>query len=173
MNSVLAIVYVLSFALLWLGICTLLGLLSGWYGLMRRYPDRPEAALLTLKNQSGTLGMVGMRGALRLSVCASGLRIGLLRLFGPLSRDFLVPWRSISVSRKDRLLWRTATLDFGPERLTLRSEVVDRMARAAGNYWPEPGHGQNGRTVRLDKRMVGVPIAFKPSPIFTNSYRHS
>lgn len=137
--SVLPIAFLLSFALLWFGVTTLFGFLSGWYSLMRRYPDRPEAALLTLKSQSGSLGAVGIRGALRLSVCASGLRIGLMRLLGPFCRDFLVPWQSISVTRKDRVLWRAAILDFAPGRLRLPSEVADRLARVAGAYWPEPG----------------------------------
>lgn len=135
----LPIAFPLSFALLWFAITTLLGLISGWYSLMRRYPDHPQVALLTLKNQSGSLGSVGMRGVLRLGVCTSGLRIGLIRLFGPFCRDFLVPWQSISVSRKDRVLWRTATLDFGCGRLSLPAEVANRLARAAGNHWPEPG----------------------------------
>ena len=139
-----AIGYLLSFALLWVSVTALLGFVSGWYGLMRRYPDRPEAALLTLKNQSGSLGVVGMRSVLRLSVCDSGLRVGLMKLFGLFSRDFLVPWQSISISRKDRVLWRTAILDFGSGSLILpsevaASEVADRLARVAGGHWPEPG----------------------------------
>jgi len=127
---------------LWLAVTVVLGFLSGWYRLMEHYPDRPETPVLTLKNQSGTLGLVGMNRILNLSVCPSGLRIGMMRIFGPFSRDFFVPWNALSVNRKDRYLWRTAVLDIGPYglgRLRLPAEVADRMARAAPHRWPEPG----------------------------------
>jgi hypothetical protein len=132
-------IFLVFFALLWLGVTTLLGVLSGCYSLMRRYPDRAEASLLTHKYQSGSLGLVGMRGVLHLGVCASGLRIGLMRVFGPFCRNFSVPWSSISVSRKDRLFSRISVLDFGSRSLGLPAEVAYRLVRAAGSHWPEPG----------------------------------
>ena len=136
---ILPLAFIVLFALLWLGISTLLGSLSGWYGLMGRYPDRTEPPMLALKNQSGRLGMVRMSGVLHLSVCSSGVRIGIMRLFGPLCRDLFVPWASIRVSREDGFFARTAILDLGSGRLSLPAEVADRLARAAGNRWPETG----------------------------------
>jgi hypothetical protein len=135
-------IFPLYFALLWFGVTSLLGYLSGWYSLMRRYPNNAEPATLTLKNQSGALGFVNMRSILNLSVCPSGLRISMMRVFGPFCRDFFVPWAMISVSRRDRFLWRTAVLTFAPDgdgRLSLPAEVADRLARAASPHWPEPG----------------------------------
>ena len=56
-------VFLISFALLWLAVTTVLGVLSGWFSLMRKYPDRPENPLYQLKRQSGSMGLgVGMRG---------------------------------------------------------------------------------------------------------------
>jgi hypothetical protein len=54
---------------------------------------------------------------LKLSPCSSGLRLGIVRLFGPFCRDFLVPWDEISVVRKDRFFvsvprWPMAGNDF-------------------------------------------------------------
>lgn len=167
--SVLPVAFLLYFALLWFGVTTLLGFLSGWYSLMRRYPDRPEAALLTLESQSGSLGGVGIRGALRLSVCASGLRIGLMRLLGPFCRDFLVPWQSISITRKDRVLWRTATLDLGSGRLRLPSEVADRLARVAGNHWPEPGPFPEEADGAVRSRLLKQ--TFRMNALWSNRYR--
>jgi hypothetical protein len=129
----------LLFVLLWLTITTLLGFMSGWYSLMRRYPDHSQVALLTLRSQSGSLGSVGLHNVLRLGVCASGLRVGIIRLFGPFCRDFLVPWQSISISRKEGVMSRTATLHFGSGNLSLPSAVANRLARAAGTRWPEAG----------------------------------
>jgi hypothetical protein len=72
--------FLLFFIFMWFSVTTLLGLLSGWYSLMRRFPDRPESPLLTLRNLSGSLGLAGMQRVLTVSVCPSGLRVGIMRL---------------------------------------------------------------------------------------------
>ena len=46
-----------AFAALWLAITTTLGLFSGWFLLMWKYPDRKEEALLQLRRQSGSMGL--------------------------------------------------------------------------------------------------------------------
>jgi hypothetical protein len=133
----------LFFAALWLGVTWLIGLLAGWYGLMERYPDRHEKPALLLRGQSGYMGPLKSRfgGILRFGVCASGLRVGMFRAFGPLSRDFLVPWRDIRVTRKDGWLGvKLAELTFGNPAngtLTITADVADRLAKAAGRDWPE------------------------------------
>ena len=134
--------FLICFPLFWLAVTMLLSILSGWFRLMERYPDRAEDALAVLKNQSGSLGAVSMRSILNLSVCPSGLRIGIMRIFGPFSRDFFVPWNEITVTRGDRFFWKVAKLSLGQPsmgKLTVFADVADRMARAAGNHWPEPG----------------------------------
>ena len=134
--------FLFAIPLIWFAATMILSVLSGWFGLMERYPDHDEKAIVTLANQSGSLGLVSMRGILKLSVCPSGLRIGIMRIFGPFCRDFLVPWNEITVTRSDRFLWKVAKLSFGQPsngNLKVLAEVADRMARAAGNHWPEPG----------------------------------
>jgi hypothetical protein len=65
----------------------------------------------------------------------------MFRAFGPLSRDFLVPWRDIRVTRKDGWLGvKLAELTFGNPAngtLTITADVADRLAKAAGRDWPE------------------------------------
>jgi hypothetical protein len=132
--------FLIGFPLFWFAVTMLLSFLSGWFGLMARYPDRDEIPVLTLSNQSGSLGVVSMRGVLKLSVCPSGLRIGIMRIFGPFCRDFLVPWSDITVTRSNSFFWKIAKLSFGQPsngNLKVFAGVADRMARAAGNHWPE------------------------------------
>ena len=134
--------FLLAFPLLWFVVTMILSLLSGWFGLAERYPDLNEEPVLALQSQSGSVGSVSMRSVLRLSICPSGLRIGIMRLFGPFNRDFLVPWSEISVTRSERLFWKEAKLSFGQPpngNLKVFADVADRMARAAGNHWPEVG----------------------------------
>jgi|SRR5580692_347526 len=105
--------FLFAIPLIWFAATMILSVLSGWFGLMERYPDHDEKAIVTLANQSGSLGLVSMRGILKLSVCPSGLRIGIMRIFGPFCRDFVVPWNEITVTRSDRFLWKVAKLSFG------------------------------------------------------------
>jgi len=129
------------FVALWLAVVVALGRLSGWPRLASRFPDRPEEPTLRLRWQSGSMGMmVNMRGVLALDVCQSGLRVGIMRLFGPFSRDFFVPWEDISIVRKVPLFWPVATLQFGRPAigsLTVSARAADRLARAASGRWPE------------------------------------
>jgi hypothetical protein len=131
------------FAALWLAVTTILAVLSGWFRLMARYPNQTEEPLLRIRGQSGSMGLgVSMRGILTLSVCPSGLRIEIMRVFGPFCRDFFVPWQAISITRKHGLLSPAATLQFGSPgvgSLTIPAHVADRLARAALGLWPETG----------------------------------
>ena len=132
-------------ALMWVGGTSLLGVMSGWFALAARYPDRDEAPLRTLRGQSGSMGAppVSFGNILTLSVCRSGLRIGLLRLFGLFARPVFVPWSDIDVERSSRpFIGPVARLRFGGSeigRLTVESYVADRLARASEGRWPEQG----------------------------------
>jgi hypothetical protein len=148
---------------MWLAVTIGLGSASGWYRLARRYPDRNEAALLQLTGQSGMVGLVGMRNILRVAVCPSGLRLGIMRIFGPFCRDFFVPWEEIAVTRKDRFFWKSATLQFGNPiqgTLSIASHIADKLAHAARSRWPEQGliEVQTNKVVasRLFKQWVAM-----------------
>ena len=83
-----------------------------------------------------------MGGILRLSVCPSGLRVGMVRIFGIFSKDFLVPWQAISVTRRKSFFLPVAELNFGTPsngRLVIPTHVANRLAHAARESWPERG----------------------------------
>jgi hypothetical protein len=149
--------FLIAFPLLWFAVTMILSLLSGWFGLMERYPNREEHSILTLTNQSGSLGLVSMRGVLKFSVCPSGLRVGIMRIFGPFCRDFLVPWNEITVARSDRFFWKAAKLSFGQPsngNLKVFADVADRLARAAGRHWPEAGSFPMEKASQAFSRIV-------------------
>jgi hypothetical protein len=133
-----AVVFPLFFASLWLAITTVLAVFSGWFRLMARFPNQTEGSLLRIRGQSGSMGPMGlgvsMQGILTLDVCPSGLRIGIMRVFGPFCRDFFVPWEAIRVTRKTVLFWPVAKLQFGMPSmgsLTIPAHVANRLAFAA------------------------------------------
>lgn len=72
------LLFPIVFAGLWLGISAIMLRLSGWHRLERRFPDREETPLRSLKHQSGFLGWgISLRSSLRFDTCPSGLRISL------------------------------------------------------------------------------------------------
>ena len=131
--------FAVFFPTLWLAVTALLGALSGWYGLMARYPDRDDPALAAFRWQSGFMGAgVRMNGVLNLFPCRGGLRVGMLRLLGPFCRPFYVPWRDLRVERRQRLFGPRAVLRFGEaSRLEISADLADRLAKAAAGAWPE------------------------------------
>lgn len=136
----MAAAFVVFFLLVWLFVGVLLGFLSGWFSLMRAFPDRPqEAPLAVFKHESGSLRGASMSGILTVSPCPSGLRVGIWKLFGPFHKDFLVPWNELRVSRKRILLWKFAELSFGTNygRLRIRELLADRLRNSVPQYWPE------------------------------------
>lgn len=137
------IFFPLYFAVLWLAVTTVLAFVSGWFRLMEQFPDQADEPILRLRGQSGAMGPgVGMSRILTLSVCRTGLRVGMMRLFGLFCRDFLVPWESIAIVRKRGLFGRVVKLQFGNPvigRLSIPAHVADRLARAAAERWPEAG----------------------------------
>jgi hypothetical protein len=139
----LAIFFPLLFVALWLTVTTILDLLSGWFTLMTKFPDQASEPILRIRGGSGTMGLgVSMRGILTLSVCPSGLRVGMMRIFGPFCRDFFVPWEDVAVTRKTILFWPVVKLKFGNPvvgTLSIAAHAADRLARAAKGRWPETG----------------------------------
>ena len=108
---------------------------------MRVFPDRPqEKPVATFKRESGMVGPVSMHGILTLSLCPTGLRVGIMKLFGPFAKDFLVPWDAISVSRKRMLGWKYADVSFGDYgKLRVSDLLADRLWRTVPQSWPERG----------------------------------
>jgi hypothetical protein len=138
-----AVFFPLFFAALWLAVTTILAVFSDWFWLSSRFPDQLAEPLLRIRWQSGSMGLgVRVRGILTLSVCPSGLRVGIMRLFGPFCRDFFVPWEAVSVTRKSFLLWPSVKLQLGNPAvgsLNIPARVANRLARAAMGRWPETG----------------------------------
>src|ERR1043165_2230268 len=79
---VLPIFIPLFFVAMWLGVTTLIAFMSGWFTLMQQFPDRDEKPLAQLNWQSGFMGKipVNYRNVLKIGVCPSGLRVGVLRI---------------------------------------------------------------------------------------------
>ena len=130
-RSLFAYLFPVFFIGMWLGITTILGALSGWFNLQRRYPAGTEKSRLTLRMRSGRMGLgVYMSGLLTLSACPSGLRISVLRMFGPFQRAFTVPWEQIRAEPRTVFFMPSVKLSFGGREfwnLTIDARLWQRL----------------------------------------------
>jgi hypothetical protein len=130
-----AIVFPVFFVGLWVAITGLIGVMSGWYQMARAYPDQPEAAVRRFSFQSASMGaQVSLQGVLRMDVCPSGLRFGILRIFGLFCRDFYVPWDEITVRVRRMFLVNWVELRFGGRdfpKLLIRASLAERIVAIA------------------------------------------
>jgi hypothetical protein len=136
-NSTFAYLAIVFFVL---AISMVLSAMSGWFKLMRHFPDSGEKSLLTLNFISGRLGFINLNHCLHLSCCPSGLRIAMFRALGPFSKPFLIPWSQLDIKRVASIWGEVAVLQFGkPLRGTLivPGSVADRFALIMKQTWPE------------------------------------
>jgi len=135
-------IFLLIFPAVWLVVGLVLAGVTGWSKLAHRFPDRPAEPLLALKGQSGSMGGVHINRVLSFAACEPGLRIGINRFFAPFCRPILVPWDQITVRRQRTIFFYAARLQLGEPpagSLAIFDYVANRLARAAGDRWPEPG----------------------------------
>ena len=125
---------------MWLGITTVLSLLTGWFGLSQTYPNRDDVTATKLRGQSGVMGLwVAMSRVLSLDGCPSGLRVGMNRLFGPFCRSFFVPWGEVGVERSSFLFMPMVKVTFARSAtgaLWLYPRTWDRLQEQLPNISP-------------------------------------
>jgi len=133
-----ALLFPIGLLILWLPITALLGWLTGWFGLMRRYPDNKDQALVSPRLLSGTIGGIQV---LNLGACPSGLRVAMTRLFGPFLRPFLVPWCEVSAAPSSFLFLPMIKLTFGTSdrpALWIYARTWDQLLERAPAAAPHP-----------------------------------
>ena len=131
----------LFFVALWLLVTTLLGGLSGWSAIARRFPDQAETPRFQLKGQSAAMGMgVQLRGILTFSACPSGLRVTIWRIFAPFSKPFFVPWNDVHARPKGGVFVDMMRLGLGnPEAgaMTVTARTWQRLSSPDGEVRAE------------------------------------
>ncbi|WP_230278840.1 hypothetical protein [Croceicoccus sp. Ery15] len=117
---------------------------SGWYAVLRRYPDRgpdsgPDSGdkpLLVVKRASGRIGGVTIGRGLELHACRRGLRIYPMPWLRPMNTPALIPWRDIADSDETLRGHPMKRLGLGrPEIavLTLDRPLWDELRGKAGH----------------------------------------
>ena len=130
----------MDLVVLWVVVSALVGQLTGWASLARRFRFRGQFAGPTWHWQSGRMRwLMGYNSSLIVGANTDGLYLATLWLFRIGHPPLLIPWNEISVSGA-KLLWaRGVRLQLGRERpvpLWLRDKLADKLRAAAGAVWP-------------------------------------
>lgn len=123
------------FSLMWVGITSLLGKISGWSALEPIFPDHLVPPIETLRFQSARMRGVNYNNCLRFEICVTGLRIAVFRLLGPFQKPLFVPWGQISAERANSPFFKIVSLNLGMRSegtMIIRQRTFDRIA-AKGN----------------------------------------
>lgn len=92
----------LFFVLLWVAISFLISRLSGWGDLASYYSYNGQLVTRKLYLQSGSLRwLTGYRGCLTIGATPEGLYLAVLFLFRMGHEPLFIPWREISIRRKN------------------------------------------------------------------------
>lgn len=94
---ILVIAAPLGFVAIWSGVCLLLGLVSGWGGLARRFRTREEAPAGAEGGLFARIGLIAYRGVLGVGRADDGLDLRVMLLFRPGHPPLRIPWSEIRV----------------------------------------------------------------------------
>lgn len=128
------VLFVICFSLLWIGITSLLGMLSGWKRMERTFPDRPEQPIERFAYESARMRGVNFKNCLAFEVCPTGLRISLMRILGPFRKPLFVPWSQIRAVREKLAFFNYVrlTLGMGQEgSLAIHAQAFERIAQTS------------------------------------------
>jgi len=104
----LPLLFPLFFVGVWLGVCSLLALLSGWPALAAHFKAAGRPAGETVKRQVRAVGRVGEKGVTQMILSEAGLYLYANPLFRVLRPPLLLPWPRVRFVRERRLPFLTA-----------------------------------------------------------------
>ncbi len=129
------------FPLLWVGVITGIGFLSGWNRLATRYRAEREFHGKLWRFQSGRMrwGM-GYNNCLTVGADGLGLYLSMLLPFRMGHPPLFVRWQDLTVAPVKWLLFRGYRMEFRSEpgmSLSVSERLGDRLRAEAGQAWPQ------------------------------------
>jgi hypothetical protein len=99
---------------MWVGICSMLAVFSGWKSLSSRFPSEQIVDGERFRFASAAFGQpwfpVNYSNCLFFTVAPTGLRLSILFLFRPLSPPMFIPWSQIESVSEQRFLFMRSTV---------------------------------------------------------------
>ena len=89
-----SLAFLVGFPLIWIGVCWLASVLSGWRSLASRYRATTPPAGQRISAQYALIGFARYRGILTAHVSPEGLRLSVLKIF-PGHAPLFFPWSDL------------------------------------------------------------------------------
>lgn len=133
------LLFVFIFPIFWIGVLFLLGYIGGWASLAQTYHFTGLFQDERWSFQSARIGLVNYNRILTVGANQEGLYLKSLSLFQFGHPPLFIPWYDISVRQKSSLLSHTEfRFQRAPSvRLKLGRNLSERLAKAAGEAWPD------------------------------------
>jgi hypothetical protein len=139
-QSALWFIFPAYFVALWLFVCAIISLISGWTTLARRFQSTVPFVGKKWTCQSGQMRLFsGYHNCLTVGCNREGLYLATMLMFRFRHPPLLVPWTEIAISEKKILFFRFVRFDLGHELeipLFLRLKLAQNLKREAGDQWP-------------------------------------
>jgi hypothetical protein len=130
--------FAVFFVLLWLVICFIVSLMSGWSSLAQQYRTERPFPAHTRRFQRGVMRWTAKyNGVLTVGSDSEGIYLGVLFLFRLGHPPLFIPWRDVQIGEPTSWFFiMVQTLKLGPDQipLRLRESLVDflRAGRDTG-----------------------------------------
>jgi hypothetical protein len=135
-----------AFGAMWLGICSVLAILSGWPSLAADFRASERATGDVFRFVSGSMGLavfpVSYGSCLFITVAPTGIHISILFLFRIFSPPLFIPWAEVeSVEEKRFLLFRSTSIRIRGHwpKITLRGQSAQRVAAVYAQWSSQHG----------------------------------
>ena len=135
------IIFLLFFVTLWCAVIFMIGRISGWALLAKRFrtDSRFPGQLWTWQSARMRWGC-NFNNCLTVGGDPSGLYLKMLFLFRIGSPPLLIPWQEVTIwRRRTFLVFQFVELRLGSEEqvpFTIREKLADSLRSAAGSNWP-------------------------------------
>lgn len=135
------LIFVLFFVTLWCAVIFLIGRISGWALLAKRFRSdtRFSGQLWTWQSARFRWGC-NFNNCITVGGDPSGLYLSMLFLFRIGSPPLLIPWQEVTIrQRRTTLFFQFVELQLGREEqipFTIREKLADSLRSAAGSSWP-------------------------------------
>ena len=103
--------------------------------MQERFALRPTLILQKLRFQSAAMGngagtpRIAFNSVLMISICAEGLDVDIMRIFGPFCRAFFVPWEDMTFTARKTIFGTVTDLSFGTPAvatMTVRRRLAEK-----------------------------------------------
>lgn len=131
----IVVAFLVVFPLMWIGVVSLLGMMSGWRGMAGSYPAVADPTAQRFTMGSASIGWRGFpvsyRHILTVDVGEAGIGLSVPRMFGFMHPPLTIPWSAVQSCRRGfYAFWMGVEVQLDAGRVVLRGRPADAVMAA-------------------------------------------